>query len=166
MQRSIVVILFNLVFFTSQAQQIRTVAPYNAGIGLRGGFLYGISYKQFLAARPAVEIIAGTRWRGYSLTALFEYQKAFRSAKNLDWFAGFGVHGGTYEERYFLESSGGSSKSTKSIYAIGVDAIVGIEFSVIKIPLSFGIDFKPFMDLVNSNQNYLDAALTIRYVFR
>jgi hypothetical protein len=164
LQNCTLAILFIVLFSSSYAQH-RAVGPYNTGLGLRGGFLYGISIKHFLDARSGLEAIIGTRWQGYSITGLYEYQRETNFAQGLDWYFGFGAHIGSYEEKYFLESSGGKPKSSNTIYAIGVDAVVGLEFRVLKVPITFGIDFKPFMDLMNSNQNYLDAALTIRYVF-
>lgn len=163
--KSYLLILPLCLFFSYSKAQHSEVSPYTMGLGLRGGFLYGISIKSFIAPRGAIEGILGTRWQGYSLTGLFEYQKRTKKS-GLDWFFGFGAHAGTYEERYFIQSSGGKPKSSKTIWAIGVDGIVGIEYMVTKVPVSFGVDFKPFMDLVNSNQNYLDAALTIRYTFK
>ncbi len=163
MKKHLLTLLLGL-FITCSFAQHRAVGPYRAAIGLRGGFLYGISYKQFISPRGAIESILGTRWQGYSLTGLFEYQRETKKS-GLDWFFGFGAHAGTYNEKYFIQSSGGKPKASKTIWAIGVDAIVGIEYKVTKVPLTFGLDFKPFMDLVNSNQNYLDAALTIRYTF-
>lgn len=157
-------IFFFSLLFSSAFAQHRGTGPYTAAIGLRGGFLYGISYKQFLNARGAIEAILGTRWQGYSLTGLFEYQKETKFSEDLDWYVGFGAHAGTYEERYFLTNVA-KKNSSKSVVAIGVDAVVGAEYKVVKVPVTFGLDFKPFMDLVNGNQNYLDAALTIRYTF-
>ncbi len=157
---------FCLLCFSSSYAQYRSVKPYNLGIGLRGGFLYGLSIKGFLNSHSVVEGIIGTRWQGYSITALYEYQQETKAGENLDWFYGFGAHVGSYAEKYFLKNNGGNAQSNKAVYAMGVDAIVGLEYKIIKVPVTFGLDFKPFIDLVNNNQNFLDAALTIRYVIK
>jgi len=160
------IFIFSFILFSMTAySQHRSVGPYNTGIGLRGGFLYGVSIKHFFNSHSAVEGIIGTRWQGYSITGLFEYQKETNLSEDLDWFFGFGMHAGTYEERYFLENAA-KKGSTSTVFAIGIDGIIGIEYKVARVPITFGIDFKPFMDLVNSNQNFLDAALTIRYIFK
>lgn len=161
---SLIIIFLSLFFSISKAQH-RAVGPYNTGIGLRAGFLYGLTLKHFLNTHVALEGLGGTRWQGYTIIGLFEYQSETHFSEDIDWFVGFGGHAGNYERKYFLEN-GGALHYTGNVYAVGIDAIVGLEYKVNHVPLTIGIDFKPFFDLVNSNHNYLDAGLTARFVFK
>jgi hypothetical protein len=45
---------------------------YNTAIGIRGGFSNGLTFKQFLGDKAAIELIATTRWKGLEITGLYE----------------------------------------------------------------------------------------------
>ena len=45
---------------------------YNTGIGLRGGLSDGLTIKHFIEEKAAIEGILGSRWKGISITGLYE----------------------------------------------------------------------------------------------
>lgn len=47
---------------------------YNTGIGLRAGYSNGLTIKHFIGERNAVEGIISSRWQGFNITGLYEYQ--------------------------------------------------------------------------------------------
>lgn len=157
------IILF--LFITSVAFARKASGPYNTGIGLRGGFLYGVTVKHFIKSNSVLDFIAGTRWQGFSFTALYEFQKETGLTSGLDWYFGFGAHVGFYENRYYF--------ADKSVFtgdrttAVGVDGIIGLEYKIGSAPITLGIDFKPFFDFTSGRAfaDNIDAGLTARYVF-
>ncbi len=137
---------------------------YKKAFGVRGGPLYGLTFKDFVAPRCAIELIAGQEWKGYSLTALFEYEKEFLSANSWFWIVGGGLCGGAYREQYYFQGSNYATNGT-FLGAPGVAGIIGIEYRVRVIPLTITLDFKPYV-LYPASRNPYDAALSLRYIFK
>ncbi len=121
---------------------------YNTGIGLRGGLAQGVTIKHFLGKTNAIEGILAFRWSGTFITGLYEIHDDPFKVDGLQWFFGFGAHIGFWEE-------------TK----IGVDFILGLEYTFEEIPINFTLDWKPAINLVGDDY-WLDGfALSVRYVF-
>jgi hypothetical protein len=137
---------------------------YKTAFGVRGGPLYGLTFKDFVSPHIAMELIAGQEWKGYSMTALFEYEREFLSANSWFWFIGAGVCGGAFQEKYYYPQSVYANNSTY-LEAVGAAAIIGIEYRVHVIPLSISLDFKPYY-LYPASRNPYDGALSLRYIFK
>jgi len=122
---------------------------YNTGIGLRGGLAQGVTIKHFLGKTSnAIEGILAFRWDGPFITGLYEIHDDPFKVDGLQWFYGFGAHIGFWEE-------------TK----IGVDFILGLEYTFEEIPINVTLDWKPAINLVGDDY-WLDGfALSVRYVF-
>jgi hypothetical protein len=104
-------------------------AHYTLGVGVRGGNPLGVTGKYFLSETSAVEgILAYQLVRGYGIVGLYEYHGAI-GREPLNWFAG----------------AGGSlmAFSIDKKVTIGVDAILGIEYTLVRRPINFSIDWKP-----------------------
>jgi len=144
----------------------RSRDSYQNAVGLRGGFLYGVNFKHFLNEQSAIEAIAGTRWLGGSVTILYEYQQKTNFMEHLDWFVGGGIHGGFYPAVSYPLGQDEVQTYTGVLPAVGFDGIVGLEYKIHVIPLSVGLDFKPFLDLVNGARGFMDMGITIRYLIK
>ena len=104
-------------------------AHYTLGVGVRGGNPLGVTGKYFFSEKSAVEGILGYQLvRGYSLTGLYEFHGAI-GREPLNWFAG----------------AGGSlaAFSIDRKVTVGVDAILGIEYTLVRQPINFSVDWKP-----------------------
>lgn len=143
----------------------------SGGVGLRiGGLSSGISAKYFFRDDLAVEGILGTSFgrRGFQFTALFEQHMPITKIEGLYWFFGGGGHVGAYKGRYYYDRSNKHFQKSydKTLATVGIDGIIGLDYKIAELPLSVGVDFKPFLD---ANQDgfflYGDGALTIRYTF-
>ena len=133
---------------------------YNTGIGARLGFFNGLTVKHFIQEGQALEGILATRWNGFILTGLYEYQRQFPDVNNLEWFVGGGVHIGAWDADRYRNNDNISS-------AFGVDLIIGIEYTFDEFPFSASLDWKPAFNLVGDNRLWGDGlALSIRYTFR
>lgn len=156
-------VLLSLSFGTAKAQKV--------GVGVRlGGFTAGISGKYYMGDSRAIEGILGTSFgrRGFQLTGLYEIHAGAFGVSNLQWFYGAGAHIGSFQGRYYHKRTYRhyDDSYNKQLTTVGIDGIVGLEYQITEIPISVGLDFKPFID-VNEDGLFLfgDGALTIRYTF-
>lgn len=152
---------------------------YQAGIGLRAGYEGGFTAKYFIKEKRALEGILSRGW-GYSggrITGLYEIHKPFFDAEGLDWFFGFGAHFGFFDGRYYgyygyynggyYDKHGNWHPTGYRNYypSIGIDGILGLEYQVTEIPITIGVDIKPWIDFYGRGSHFGDGALSIRYVF-
>jgi hypothetical protein len=130
---------------------VRATQPYEHAAGIRAGYTSGLTYKGFfLHSMRAVEVCAEYNRHGLNISALYVmHAELSRNGKWLLYF-GAGAFGGTWED----ESSAG-------ILALG-----GLEYMVRKVPLNFGFDWRPMLNLYRSfDDDLLDLGITIRYRF-
>jgi len=126
--------------------------PYEHAIGVRAGYTSGLSYKGFfLHSMNAIELDVGYNQHGLNISGLYEvHMEPFRNSHWLAYFGG-GVFGGEWEQELSL----------------GLVAVGGIEYTLHKTPLNFGIDWRPMVNVYRSfAYDLLDFGLTIRYRFK
>ncbi len=140
-----------------------TAQDYNTGIGLRGGFSNGLTIKHFISEKGALEGIISSRWRGIELTGLYEIHNQAFNVDRLKWYIGFGGHVGFWNGKYHKNYWG---EPNTSYTVIGVDGILGLEYSFREVPINIGIDWKPAFNFVGYNGLWVDGgAFSIRYIF-
>ena len=125
--------------------------PYNHAGGIRAGYTSGITYKGFfLYSMNAVQIDAGYNNHGLNLSALYVlHREPFRNSRWL-LYGGGGAFGGEWDQEV----------------SAGLVAMGGIEYTVRELPLNFGFDWKPMVNLYRLFEtDFLDFAVTIRYRF-
>jgi len=150
-------ILILLLFFSSFAYG----QNYEKAVGLRFGLHNGLSYKQFVTHQTAIEGIIVTRWHGWEIVGLLEYNNELDSNGSLVWFYGFGGHLGSYSSVYTHWDG-----TTESYMVIGVDGILGIEYKFDNIPLAVGLDWKPYFNIIGYSRFFGDGGgLSVRYTF-
>jgi hypothetical protein len=133
---------------------------YKTGVGLRGGFSQGLTIKHFLGDKSAVEGLLTTRWGGFEITGLYEVHNTAFEVERLKWYYGAGAHIGFWD--------GNSSWGTigNSYTVVGIDGILGIEYSFSEAPIGIGLDWKPAINFVGYSGFWGDGgALSIRYIF-
>jgi hypothetical protein len=135
---------------------------YQTGIGLRGGYTSGITFKHFISEAHAFEVIVGSRWRGVNITGLYEFHRPAFEVEGLNWFYGGGAHIGV-----FRGYSGGPWDNFRGeqFMQVGVDGIVGLEYKIPPIPISLSFDIKPMLSLYRHTGFFFDSAFSARYVF-
>ena len=145
---------------------------YKTSLGFRGGFTTGLSFKYVIKDGAALEGILSTGWRsfgGYQLTGLYEIHKpAFvkNDMKGMYWFYGFGAHLATGYQVWHHKTN----YTGEWVYynAFGVDGIFGMEYKIEDVPITLGVDVKPFFEFATTPYapfGFWDMAFTIRYVF-
>lgn len=136
---------------------------YRTGIGLRAGYPAGLTIKHFVSNRTAIEGILATRWGGFVITGLFEAHRQLADVDNLNWYYGLGAHLGFWNgdnDRNFWGDPG------TSYTVVGIDGILGLEYSFEEIPVNIGIDWKPAFNIFGYQGFWGDGgAFSIRYIF-
>lgn len=136
---------------------------YRTGIGLRGGFANGLTIKHFIGEKPAMEFIFASRWRGFQITGLYEIHNQAFDVARLKWYYGFGGHVGFWNGDYTYKYWGDQGKDYT---VIGIDGILGLEYSFSEIPFNLSLDWKPAFNLVGYSGFWADGgAFSIRYIF-
>jgi hypothetical protein len=132
---------------------------YKTAAGLRAGLPYGLTIKHFLNETNAVEGIIASRWGGFSITGLYENVHWTGEYPGLNWFWGIGAHVGFWNSNpYYSGLSVGA--------VLGVDAILGLEYTFDEIPLNLSLDVLPSFNLIGyTGWNGINGGLSIRYVF-
>ena len=137
---------------------------YNTAVGIRAGLSNGLTIKHFMSQNKALEGILSTRWGGWNITGLYEVDKPI-DVDGLTWFYGVGGHLGLYDADAANRSPWFNSR-TESVTIIGVDAIIGLEFTIPNAPINFQLDYKPGFNLVGNNSYWGDeGALSVRFTF-
>ena len=136
---------------------------YNTGIGLRAGPYYGLTVKHFTGEKSAFEFLLASRWRGFEITGLYEIHNQAFNTERLKWYYGFGAHVGFWNGDY-THSYWGDPGINYTV--IGIDGILGLEYSFTEVPINIGVDWKPALNLVGYSGFWADGgALSIRYIF-
>ncbi len=137
---------------------LASAQDYKTGVGLRGGFSQGLTLKHFVGEKSALDGLLTTRWGGFEITGLYEIHNQAFDVEHLNWYYGFGAHIGSY-------NASNVSWGTSGII-IGIDGILGMEYSFSEAPINVGIDWKPAFNLVGNSHFWGDGgALSIRYIF-
>jgi hypothetical protein len=149
--------ILSLILIVSIAVMVNA-QDYKTGIGLRGGLSNGLTIKHFVSDKAAFEGLLSTRWQGFDITGLYEIHNQAFDVEQLNWYYGFGAHIGTYNASNVPWKTSGT--------VVGVDGILGIEYSFKEAPINIGVDWKPAFNLVGNSQFWGDGgALSIRYIF-
>jgi len=154
-RRIIIVFMLAVLSLASYGQDYRT------SLGLRAGLPYGLTVKYFLNKHNALEGVLAARWQGVIVTGLYENEHQTGKYPGLNWFWGLGGHIGFWgaDENPNLEP-------TYSGSVIGVDAILGIEYTFDEIPLNLSLDILPSVNLIgHTGWGGINGAISIRYVF-
>lgn len=156
--KKIVITSLLLLFLVS----ISNAQDYRTGIGARLGFDQGLTIKHFTGQSSALEFILATRWRGFLITGLYELHFPAFDAQRLKWYLGFGGHVGFWNGDYTKDWGEPGVNYT----VIGIDGILGLEYSFSEVPINIGIDWKPAYNLSGYTGFWADGgALSIRFIF-
>lgn len=133
---------------------------YKTGIGVRAGTSSGLTIKHFTNKKSAVEALVTTRWQGLTFTGLYELNDQAFDVPNLTWFIGGGAHLGFYNGHHTPWG-----EYDESYAVLGIDGILGLEYTFKEVPINLGIDWKPSFNLFGFTDFWSEGAISIRYVF-
>lgn len=132
---------------------------YETAVGIRGPWGFGLSAKQALSNGHMIEGIVNFRYNSLQITGLYEVHKPL-NVDGLYWYYGGGGHIGFWSSGDFdgLESSGS---------VIGIDGVLGLDYTFRDVPLNISMDWKPVIHLIGYNGFWGDAGgIGIRYILR
>lgn len=155
--KRILMIVLSVTFLTVTLN----AQDYQTSLGLRAGYPYGLTVKHFLGKTNAVEGILAGSYGGLVITGLYENEHWTGQYPGLNWFWGFGGHVGFW--------AAGRNPNLDEVYngsVIGLDAILGLEYTFDEIPLNLSLDILPSLNLFGfTGWGGIYGALSVRYVF-
>ena len=168
--KTIIILLLFANFHFANAQ--KCTSPHLAIAARYGSENWGASISYHTQAMTTVEgifTISHDRSR-YLFTALFE-EKHLIGSKGFYWYGGAGAHIGK-QKIWNLETvktvvveNELSKVILQSIEAdrfiAGADLIFGIDYRIKAIPVIIGLNFKPFVDFINSKSDLTDVAAKV-----
>ncbi|MDZ7607261.1 MAG: hypothetical protein U5K79_17140 [Cyclobacteriaceae bacterium] len=165
-------ILFCLLLsaLTLQAQE------YKNSAGFRFCKTDGLTYKRFLTTNGAIETMLGFGGYDGGMQAYVNYQwyQPVPSTYTgyLHFYYGVGGHTGyirpTRTVDYYEGDQIVSETQQYTDYVIGVDGILGVEYRIFTVPMTVGMDIKPFFEyyaLQYTRFRFWDFGFTVKYIF-
>jgi hypothetical protein len=164
MKRFLVLIIILLPALFSKAQ------GYNHAIGLRGGLSSGFEYRFYTDDENSYKLLLSTRDRGLQLHALREFHRfdLFDFTEQLVFFFGAGLHAGYQSWDVAHWNYNTLWYTTRTSLIAGLDGLAGLEYVFYEIPLSLGIEAKPYFDVFGRKTVKIqpfDFAFTVKYLF-
>jgi hypothetical protein len=154
MKNAALILLAMICTLTTFSQRAKKPNPYRFGVG--AGFYpnlkepYAVDFKFYTKRGNSMEFIGYNLETAYRLTALFNpYLPISRDGK-FRLVVGPGVHIGMWKDEFKTNNS-----TTNPI--LGIDGILGFEYRVPKLPLSFQLHFQPSADLVGNEEYFYDS---------
>lgn len=125
---------------------------YRNAVGFRGGYSSGICYQGFFNENNAVEVLLSWRDSGMQLTGIFEAYHPVMTDHYDNFFIyyGFGGHFGYtqwYRKQYYDTQPNTFYYKQKASPVMGFDGMFGFEYKLYRVPLSFSMNYKPFMEM-------------------
>jgi len=154
---------------------------YKTSLGLRIGPYYGVSFKHFIRDSRAIEAILVTRRRGVGITGLYEIHTPAFAVKRLQAYGGIGGHVNVfnrYDSDYWDwdddkrnngngNGRGGIDLGDNNLLNLGLDMILGLEYTFTGLPFNISLDWKPSINLIgNYGLSAEQFALSFRFVFK
>lgn len=155
------IFLFAILFSTASFAQ-----NYKTGVGVRLGPSNGLSVKHFISSDAAIEGLLATRWGGFHIVGLYEKHQWIFNDPNLSFYYGGGGHVGVWDKNHRGPDWFFDDYYDDDFIAVGVDGIVGIEYTFKEVPFNVSLDYKPAFNIVEHTGFWLDElGLSIRFTF-
>ncbi len=144
---------------------------YKTGIGIRGGYVSGLTVKHFVNTNTALEGIISPRWEGVLITGLYEKHTTAFKVQQLQFYGGIGAHVGFWDfhehnhkhHPWFHDDDHHGYDDGHTV--VGADLVMGLEYTFKEIPFAVGIDWKPGVNLIGHQGVWLgDVAFNLRFL--
>ena len=133
---------------------------YKTAVGIKGGYpgFGSLNGKHFLNSKTAIEGSIGGGSNTLWLQGLYELN--FSLEDGLNWYAGGGANVGFYSYKNPLNNQRTSNM------ILGINGIVGIEYTFEDFPLNVALDTGPNIQIINSFGFGWGAGIAIRYAIK
>jgi hypothetical protein len=160
-----IVLVFLITCFSSVNAQ-----DYQTAIGIRGGYTSGINLQFWTDENRALDGTLSFRNNGMQMTILIEHYRPILLKRSTHIFGywGWGGHLGYDWGNSSHQLWDYPPRVFRSGPVLGIDAVLGAEYRFYKVPITLGLDFKPFAEFSATrffNLNLWDFGLTARYTF-
>lgn len=143
---------------------------FDNAVGIRGGHTSGFEFRIYTDPINSYKFLLGTRNDGIQIHALKEFHNydAFAFTDQLALVYGLGVHFGyeRWDEHYHKNNM--SWHETRTAFLAGLDGLVGLEYLFYEVPISIGLEVKPYFDVLGReifDLELFDFAFTLKYHF-
>jgi hypothetical protein len=160
---TLILLSFLLISSRSNAQ---SSGDYKTAVGLKfGGYENGLSLKYFTTSDIALEGILGFRSHGVVITGLYEiHQEAF-GVHELKFYYGAGAHIGSEGSGVYRTFGGGNQTYNDTHILLGVDGVLGLEYSIPQAPIAISLDLNPRVELATGPFFDIAPGLGLKYTF-
>lgn len=166
MMRKTIIIIFTVL----SANAIGQFYPLEAG-GV-GGVSSGLSFRAYLDEDLSYETLLSFRGNGAQLHLFRQEHNELHMTEDgsINLVYGFGSHAGFYySDQYtvFFQNINYGRRVFSPV--IGADGFLGLEYRFNDLPLSFGLNYKPYMELSWRQiftVNLWDFGFTLKYRFK
>ena len=165
MKKLILFTVFVILIGTAFSQEFRYAA------GIRAGYTSGVEFRIYTDELNSYKFLLGSRQNGAVFHALKEFHQPglFSFTDQLNFVYGGGLHVGydRWNQRYFRNNNT-IYYATNTEFIAGIDGLAGLEYMFAEVPLSLGIEAKPFFDLFGRkvfDLELFDFAFTVKYHF-
>lgn len=165
MKRLLLISAFVILSSSAFSQDFRYAA------GIRAGYTGGIEFRIYTDQLNSYKFLLGSRQNGAVIHALKEFHQPglFSFTDQLNFVYGGGLHVGyeRWNQRY-IRNSYTVFYVTNTEFIAGIDGLAGLEYMFPEVPISLGIEVKPFFDLFGRevfDLELFDFAFTVKYHF-
>ena len=155
-----------LIFFSC----ISFSQDFKYAAGIRAGYTGGVEFRIYTDDLNSYKLLLGSRNRGALLHAIKEFHRPdlFSFTDQLNFVFGAGVHAGyeRWDQQYFNYNT--SYNVTQTAFIAGIDGLAGLEYLFHEVPVSLGLEVKPYFDLFGRDMfdiELFDFAFTVKYHF-
>lgn len=143
---------------------------FKQAVGIRAGLTAGFEYRVYTDELNSYKFLVGSRERGLIVHALREFHRfeLFEFTDQLNFVFGAGLHAGyeRWDQQYVSYNS--VYYQTRTAFIAGLDGLAGLEYIFQEVPISLGIEAKPYFDLFGKEMfdfQIFDFAFTAKYHF-
>jgi hypothetical protein len=132
---------------------LSNVKAQNWGVGVVGGFDYGLQVKKYMGAN-ALDFRGHLHNNGFQVAGLYEWNHDLGS--NFTLYYGVGAGLGTWK----------ATKESDMAFGLDVEGIVGVEWQIPGVPLALSLDYRPAFEILPTTTFYAKGfAFGIKYLF-
>ena len=143
---------------------------FKQAAGIRAGLTGGLEYRIYTDDLNSYKFLLGSRERGLLVHAIKEFHRydLFTFTDQLNFVFGAGVHIGyeRWDQQYHNYNT--SYYVTRTAFIAGLDGLAGLEYMFRDVPISLGLEVKPYFDLFGREMfdfQLFDFAFTAKYHF-
>ncbi len=143
---------------------------FKNAVGIRAGLTGGVEYRIYTDELNSYKFLLGSRDRGLVFNVMKEFHKLdlFDFTDQLYLVYGGGLHVGyeRWDEQHYNYNY--SYNVTRTAFIAGLDGLAGLEYLFREVPVSLGLEVKPYFDFFGREMfdfQFFDFAFTVKYHF-